>query len=73
MNKNVCLNCKDRRLYCHSSCEKYFAYRKELEERNKVIRENRAKENAFNEYNIKSASKNKKRFGSKLGHKVKWV
>jgi len=42
MGKNkCCLNCQERVLGCHSECEKYAEYKKELaefkEKRNKVI------------------------------------
>ena len=35
---NCCYQCEDRHIGCHSTCEKYQAYRKEWEERKKTYR-----------------------------------
>lgn len=34
MNKAPCKDCPDRRVGCHSTCEKYLAFRKERDELN---------------------------------------
>lgn len=30
-NKNTCKDCKDRKVGCHSKCEKYAEFKKELD------------------------------------------
>lgn len=66
MSNNVCRDCKDRQLYCHATCEKYLAFRKELDERNEAIRDAKAKDEALNGYQIRSAERHKKRLGHKF-------
>lgn len=39
-----CLNCKDRVLGCHDTCERYISYRKELDKVNAEDRERRKEE-----------------------------
>ena len=34
-----CRDCEMRKLHCHSACEKYKEYRKEIETRNAEMRE----------------------------------
>lgn len=34
-----CLNCEDRKLYCHSTCEKYTEMKKQIKEVNKKYRQ----------------------------------
>lgn len=34
-----CIVCKDRVLYCHSTCEKYKKAKEQLEKHNKTIRD----------------------------------
>jgi hypothetical protein len=36
---DTCLNCKDRKPFCHDSCEKYLNAKKKLEEANKRQRQ----------------------------------
>lgn len=38
---NCCYNCKERRVNCHSVCEKYLSFRKQLDAKNKKEREER--------------------------------
>lgn len=45
MIKPPCKGCEERHLKCHSSCERYLAYRKELER----VREAKNKERIKNE------------------------
>ena len=35
--KSPCKDCPDRRVLCHSECEKYIAYRKRLDELNEKL------------------------------------
>lgn len=42
--KSPCQMCGDRELKCHASCERYKAYRKELDEIRRVIIEQKEKE-----------------------------
>lgn len=46
MPASPCKGCQERRLHCHSSCEKYLLYRQKIEE-NKNERHNCTEENAF--------------------------
>lgn len=41
MEKNSCYQCKDRVLNCHSGCEKYITFRKNLDSKNELIRANK--------------------------------
>lgn len=41
-----CFNCEDRKAGCHSVCEKYIAYRKELDEFNAKVAEAKNREYA---------------------------
>lgn len=34
-----CKDCQDRHYLCHSTCERYIAWKKKLDERNALIRE----------------------------------
>jgi hypothetical protein len=45
-----CLNCMERQLGCHSSCEKYKKARENYEERKKVIEIGRKKYSRFSYY-----------------------
>ena len=38
MLKCPCKTCESRRLYCHAHCEKYEAYKAELEKINKDLK-----------------------------------
>lgn len=37
-HKNPCKDCKDRKVGCHSKCEKYKSFREDLEAKNKKAR-----------------------------------
>lgn len=39
-SKNTCKDCKERKVGCHSKCEKYKKFRQELD---KEVNENRSK------------------------------
>lgn len=47
MSNNTCLNCKDRHENCHSTCEKYLKFKKELEEINEAKRKHYDLKNYF--------------------------
>lgn len=36
---DTCLNCKDRKLFCHDNCEKYSNFKKQKEKINKKYRQ----------------------------------
>ena len=46
MNKAPCKDCPDRKVGCHSTCEKYLEFRKERDELNETIQKQRDKEYA---------------------------
>lgn len=33
-----CMNCKNRKLKCHSNCNKYLLYKEKLNNKNKLIK-----------------------------------
>lgn len=41
MAKVPCYKCECRIVGCHSTCEKYISYRKDMDEQNKLIQKNR--------------------------------
>lgn len=45
-----CLDCPDRYLGCHDTCEKYLAYRKEQDIFNEKLRKERGLERVMNSY-----------------------
>ena len=55
MKKNTCWGCQERKLHCHSTCEKY----KKQREYNEKIREERKRECDFYDYTIKTTMNNK--------------
>jgi hypothetical protein len=48
--KNACYGCTERHTGCHSTCEKYIKFKKEHDEKAKLIRENRKKDLDIYEY-----------------------
>lgn len=47
MKDSCCLDCKDRKPLCHSTCEKYLNFRKKID----YIKERKRIINEFNYYN----------------------
>jgi hypothetical protein len=66
MNKAPCKDCPDRKVGCHSTCEKYILFRKERDELNEKIY--KQKEAGYAEYcrNMK-ALKEKQKQSRKYG------
>jgi hypothetical protein len=60
-NKNHCKDCTDRHINCHSTCERYKAWREELDKRNEKIREVKNRENDIRNYEVEFCRKNKRR------------
>ena len=58
---NCCYQCEDRHLHCHAECEKYKAFRKELDERNDKIIKAKNDENRMREYETHRAKRITKR------------
>ena len=50
--KSPCYNCEERHDLCHSHCEKYLSYRKELDGYNEVVRRSKEENNRLNSYEI---------------------
>lgn len=44
MNKNSCKDCNERKVGCHSNCEKYKEFYKKNEEKKAIIQNNKAKD-----------------------------
>ena len=42
-----CVECDERREGCHSVCEDYISFKKEVEEYNRMVNENRRKSGDF--------------------------
>lgn len=42
-----CVECDERRECCHSVCEDYISFKKELEEYNRIVNENRRNSGDF--------------------------
>lgn len=58
-----CRDCGQRHLKCHSTCEKYLEFRKELDMQNQYKREEQLKENDYWEYrrNLAKRAQNRRR------------
>lgn len=56
-----CLNCKDRSVGCHSTCDKYINFRKELDNHNEKIHNEKELANANRSYVIKSVENMRKK------------
>ena len=59
MAKVPCYKCEDRIVGCHSTCERYIAYRKETDEQNKLIQKNRNLDSLRITYEIYRANRMK--------------
>jgi hypothetical protein len=47
LSKSPCKNCVDRHLKCHSTCEKYLAFRKELDDLREVVEKKKRTDNDY--------------------------
>lgn len=52
--KSPCLNCINRSINCHSTCESYKSFRQNLDAFNKMVRDEKHKENDYNDHLIES-------------------
>lgn len=48
INCKSCVDCKDRHIGCHSTCERYISFRKEKDAENARIQEYHMKMQLFN-------------------------
>lgn len=55
-----CHYCEHRHLGCHSECEAYINYCREIEEQNALIRAKKAEEKEINEYIASNINKKRK-------------
>lgn len=69
IDSKCCLNCQERHYKCHSECERYKEYRKNLDEINAQIRKDKAND-AFI-YNLAMRTVRKAEKKSKLKGKSK--
>ena len=53
-NTRVCYKCPDRKLHCHSQCDKY----KELRAYYEVVRKERSRANDLHDYTVRNAVNN---------------
>lgn len=59
--ENKCFGCTKRRVGCHSECEDYILFKKQLDEQNAIIREKKkAEKSAYRLYVTKINSKGEK-------------
>lgn len=59
--KSPCYNCKDRKLHCHSICEKYKVYEEEHAEYRRQLEEHRKKTYSSKQYVAESIKRMKKK------------
>ena len=52
-----CMDCKERKLFCHSTCEKYIEAKALNDARALYLREQRNKENIYVSYLVNRISK----------------
>lgn len=50
MTKSPCIDCERRKANCHSVCPDGIAYEEYIRERNKQIRETKARDNPYSDY-----------------------
>lgn len=60
-NKNYCKDCPDRYIGCHSMCERYKAFREELDELNEKIYKAKERERDIDRYEREMCERNKRR------------
>lgn len=65
MIKSPCLNCENRVLHCHSTCEIYLTFLKENEERKELKRQFDKKKYGDLEYISESMKRNQKKKSKK--------
>jgi hypothetical protein len=56
---NTCQNCPDRRLFCHSNCERHQIALKEKDAQKSIKRAMDKRENDVNEYHIEATRRAK--------------
>ena len=59
--KTPCFGCANRAPMCHSVCNAYKEYKRDLLRRNRAIREEKAKESMTTEYVISSIKSTKRK------------
>lgn len=63
MTNNGCYKCQDRKPLCHSSCEKYKAWKEAHEAKKEAIKTEKDKRNEFDSVAIEARIKAKRRAG----------
>ena len=61
--QETCRGCQERKLGCHATCEKYLAAKAEYEQKKKIFRACKEKENMVEESIFESIRKAKQRKG----------
>jgi hypothetical protein len=68
-NNSCCNGCTKRRLHCHSECEEYKQFRKNLDERNEAIKKAKGKQKILNDYHADAVWKMRKKQHKRRGGK----
>jgi hypothetical protein len=63
MTNNGCYKCQDRKPLCHSSCEKYKAWKEAHEAKKEAIKTEKDKRNELDSVAIEARIKAKRRAG----------
>jgi hypothetical protein len=72
VNQNApCMDCTDRHKTCHSECERYKTYQRELVEFNWKVKKEKNEEGAVTSYIVDAVAKRqkKKRVSERLGRR----
>lgn len=64
-NYSPCLDCSDRQLGCHATCERYMAFKNQSDEFKQLVSDIKAKEDLAISYEVNDMRKKKKRRGIK--------
>lgn len=60
-----CLNCENRHVGCHSSCEEYAEFKRNFSEKKEISRNQKYHQNIVNDYLFESIDRQRRRNGKK--------
>lgn len=60
-----CLNCENRHVGCHSSCEEYAEFKRKFSEKKEISRKQKEYQNIVNDYVFESRDRQRRRNGKK--------
>ena len=58
-----CLNCENRKMGCHSSCKKYAEFKRNIDEKKKLVRSQKEEQNIFINYVFEAKERCKRKSG----------